>query len=164
MAFPLASGFVAWLAGLAASTMAFRKARLNLAQRRYLVALTCIGVSIAAVLFALSVTSEKLVMAEPHTANEPIGLAKGIHPGRVVWAHNPDATDWEGPGNGHLWQPEHTNQAVCDKMMSQTIRTLTGKNNDAAAWDAIFRYHNKARNKGDIGYKPGEKITIKVLQ
>jgi len=113
-------------------------------------------------LFALSATSEKPVMAELHTANAPLGVAKGIYPGRVVWAHDPDATDWEGPGNGHLWQPEHTNQKVCDKMMSQTIRTLAGKNTDAAAWDAIFRYHNKARNKGDVGYKPGEKITIKV--
>ncbi|MDT8301830.1 MAG: SMP-30/gluconolactonase/LRE family protein [Sedimentisphaerales bacterium] len=162
MAFPLASGFVAWLAALFASTMAFRKAKLNFAQRRYLIALVCIGVSVGTMLFALSVTSEKPVMAELHTANAPLGVAKGIYPGRVVWAHDPDATDWEGPGNGHLWQPEHTNQEVCDKMMSQTIRTLAGKNTDAAAWDSIFRYHNKARNKGDVGYKPGEKITIKV--
>ncbi len=64
MAFPLASGFVAWLAALVASTMAFRKAKFNLAQRRYLVALACIGVSVGAILFALSATSEKLVMAE----------------------------------------------------------------------------------------------------
>ena len=162
MAFPLASGFIVWLAGLAASTMAFRKARFNLAQRRYLVALACIGVSIGAVLFALSATSDKLVLAQPHTANAPIGVAKGIHPGRVVWAHDPHATDWEGPGNGHWWKPEHTNQQVCNKMMSETIRTLTGKNTDAAAWDAIFRYNNKARNKGDVGYTQGEKITIKV--
>ncbi len=162
MAFPLASGFVAWLAALFASTMAFRKAKINLAQRRYLIALVCICVSIGAVLFAFSATSEKLVMAQPQTANAPIGLAKGIYPGRVVWAHDADATDWEGPGNGHWWKPEHTNQQVCDKMMSQTIRTLAGKDTDAAAWDAIFRYHNKARNKGDVGYKPGEKITIKV--
>ena len=110
MAFPLASAFVAWLTALVASTMAFRKAKFNLAQRRYLMAIACIGVSVGAVLFALSATSEKVVMAEPHTANAPIGIAKGIYPGRVVWAHNPDATDWEGPGNGHLWQPEHTNQ------------------------------------------------------
>jgi len=162
MAFPLASGFVVWLTGLAASTMAFRKAKINLAKRRYLVALACIGVSIGAVLFALSVTSEKSALAEPHTVNAPIGVAKGIYPGRVVWAHDPDATDWEGPGNGHWWKPEHTNQQVCDKMMSQTIRKLAGKNTDAEAWDAIFRYHNKTRNKGNVGYEPGEKITIKV--
>ncbi len=162
MAFPLASGFVAWLTGLVASTIAFRKARLNLAKRRYLVALACIGISIGAVLLALSATSEKSALAEPHTANEPIGVARGIYPGRVVWAHDPDATDWEGPGNDHWWKPEHTSQQVCDKMMSQTIRTLSGKNTDAEAWDAIFRYHNKTRNKGNIGYERGEKITIKV--
>lgn len=162
MAFPMASGFVAWIAGLIASTMAFRKAKLNFAKRRYLIALACIGVSIGAVLLALSATSEEAAMAELQTANAPIGIAKGIYPGRVVWAHDPDATDWEGPGNGHWWKPEHTSQEVCDNMMSQTIRTLAGKNTDAEAWDAIFRYHNKNRNKGDVGYTPGEKITIKV--
>jgi gluconolactonase len=162
MAFPLASGFIVWLVGLVTSTLAFKKARISLARRRYLMALACIGISIGAVLFALSTTSEKPAMAEPHSANEPIGVAKGIYPGRVVWAHDPDATDWEGSGNGHWWQAQHTNQQICDNMMSKTIQSLTGKTTDAAAWDAIFRYNNKARNKGDVGYTPGEKITIKV--
>ena len=162
IAFPLASGFVAWLVGLGAATVAFRKAKFNFARRRFVLGLVCIVIGVGALLLTMSATGEKLVLAEPQSANEPIGVARGIYPGRVVWVHNPDATDWEGPGNGHWWKPEHTNQAACDKMMSQAIRNLTGKNTDAAAWDAIFRYHNKTRNKGDVGYKPGEKITIKV--
>ena len=162
IAFPLASGFVAWLVGLGAATMAFRKAKLNFARRRFVIGLVCIAIGVGALLLAMSATGEKLVLAQPQPANEPMGVAKGVYPGRVVWVHDPDATDWEGPGDGHWWQPEHTNQAACDKMMSQAIRNLTGKNTDAAAWDAIFRYHNKTRNKGDVGYKRGEKITIKV--
>ncbi len=161
-AFPLASGFVVWLLGLGASTMAFRKARLNFARRRFVLGLVCVAISIGALWIAVSATGEKLVLAEPQPANEPIGVARGIYPGRVVWVHDPDATDWKGPGNGHWWKPEHTNQKICDKMMSQAVCNLTGKSTEAAAWDAIFRYHNNTRNKGDVGYKPGEKITIKV--
>jgi gluconolactonase len=47
-------------------------------------------------------------------------------------------------------------------MVSKALRTLTGETTDAAAWDALFRYHNNARGKGNVGYKSGEKITIKV--
>ena len=35
--------------------------------------------------------------------NTPIGTGIGIHPGRVVWEHNPDATSWDGE-NSKWWQ------------------------------------------------------------
>ena len=162
VAFPLASGFVAWLLGLGAASVVFRKARLNLSRRRYFVGLMCIAVGTAAIWLLLGATGEKLVSAEPQAANQPIGVAKGIYPGRVVWVYDPEATDWEGPGNGHPWQNSHTNQAVVCQMMSRAIRELTGQTTDAAAWDRFFRYHNKIRGKGDVSYKPGEKIAIKV--
>jgi len=162
VALPLASGFVAWVLGLAGSTVAFRNAKHNLARRRYILALICIGVSIACLWLTISTTGEKLVLAEPQPANEPIGLAKGIYPGRVVWVHNPDVTEWEGPGDGHWWEGSYTNQAVVDQMMSQAIRELTGQASDAVAWDKIFGYFNKNRGKGNVGYKPDEKIVIKV--
>jgi gluconolactonase len=162
VAFPLASGFVAWLLGLTASAMAFRKAKLSFARRRYVLALACAALSVGAVWVAVSATGEKSALAEPQPANAPMGVAKGIHPGRVVWIHDPEATNWNGPGDGHPWQDEHTIPAVCEQMMSNALRSLTGESSDAKAWDALFRYHNKARGKGDVGYKPGEKITIKV--
>ena len=28
--------------------------------------------------------------------NTPMGVAKGIHPGRVAWAHDPKAAAWDG--------------------------------------------------------------------
>ena len=107
-------------------------------------------------------TIPESAMARQRTANRPVGEGKGVYPGRVVWVHDPDATDWKGPGYGHWWQPEHTNQAVCDKMLSNAIQILTGESTDAAAWDAIFRYHNKTHGKGNTGYKSREKICIKV--
>lgn len=161
-AFPLASGFVAWLLGLVASTMAFRKARLNFAKRRFVVGLICVAISIGALWVAISATAEKLVLAEPQPANEPIGVARGIYPGRVVWVHDPDATDWEGPGNGHWWESNHTSQVRVNKMMSRAICELTGASSDIDAWNKLFRHFNNAQGRGSVGYKPGEKIFIKV--
>ncbi len=162
MAFPLASGFVAWLVGLAASCVAFRKAKLSLARRRYVLGLVLVGVSVGALWLAISYTGQESALAEPQPANKPMGVAKGIYPGRVVWVHDPDATDWDGPGDDHWWQGDHTNQAVVSRMMSRAVRELTGAANDAAAWDKLFRHLNKTRVKGNVGYKAGEKIIIKV--
>ena len=92
----------------------------------------------------------------------PIGEAKGIHPGRVVWVHDPNATNWKGPGDGHWWEPAHTDQKEVNEMLSRALRGLTGEATDAGAWDKLFRHLNKTRGKGDVGYKPGEKIAVKV--
>ena len=162
VAFPLASGFVTWLLGFGAAVLAFKKAKLNFARRRYIVGLACVVLSVSAVWIAMTVTAEKSVLAEPQPVNKPMGTAKGINPGRVVWVHDPDATDWEGPGDGHPWQAEHTDPGRVREMISRAIRELTGAASDTEAWDGLFRYLNKARGKGDVGYKPGEKIVIKV--
>ena len=162
VAFPLASGFVAWLLGLGACGAAFRKAKLNFARRRYVVGLICITLSVGAIWVAVSTTGEKLVLAKEQPANKPIGVAKGIYPGRVAWIHDPNAADWQGPGDGHWWQSSHTNQERVSQMMALAIRNLAGEASDAAAWDKLFRHFNKTRGKGDVGYKPGEKVVIKV--
>ncbi len=162
VAMPLASGFLAWLLGIAASVAALRKAQVSLRSRRYALAAAALTVSVAMIWITLVTTTEKPLQAELQPGNQPIGVAQGIYPGRVVWVHDPDATDWKGPGDGHLWEPEHTDQAAVDEMMSQAVRNLTGQATDAAAWDALFRYHHKARGKGDVGYRSGQKITIKV--
>jgi len=162
VAFPLASGFIASLLGFGASALAFKKAKLNFARRRYIVGLVCIVLSVSAVWVAMTVTAEKSVLAEQQPVNEPMGTAKGINPGRVVWVHDPDATDWEGPGDGHPWQAEHSDPERVRGMVSRAIRELTGATDDTEAWDSLFKYLNKARGKGEVGYKPGEKIVIKV--
>src|SRR3989339_1551618 len=97
--------------------------------------------------------------------NEPMGEAKGIFPGRVVWVHNPDATnencDPMEEGNSYF-EPKNFNQDVIDQMLSQAIQSLTGKTSDAEAWDAIFKFHNNTRGKGEVGYQAGEKVFIKM--
>ena len=88
VAMPLASGFVAWLLGIAASIAAFRKAKASLAGRRYAIALIALTISVGAIWVALSATSEKPALAEIDPL-APIGEAKGIHPGRAMaWLRN----------------------------------------------------------------------------
>jgi len=164
-AFPLASGFVAWFLGLGAWAVAFRKAKVRSARRRYvIIGLVCLAVSVGAswLWLAVSTVSNKRAIAEPHAANVPMGVGLGIYPGRVVWVHDPEATDWEGPGDGHPWESSHTSLPRVSGMISRSIQELTGADSDAGAWEKLFRYFNKKRGKGGAGYKKGEKIAIKV--
>jgi hypothetical protein len=94
-------------------------------------------------------------------ANSPMGVAKGIHPGRVVWAQDAKATGWDGT-TGHWWNDANTDQKVVHRMTSRMVQDLTGKKNDKQAWDALFRSFNETRNLGNSGYRPGEKIAIKI--
>jgi len=162
VAFPLASGFVIWLAGAVGSITAIRRAKRSFAQSRYVLCVMLVAVSVGSLWLAQSMTAEKAVLADEPAANAPIGVAKGIHPGRVVWVHDPDATDWDGPGKGYWWESDQTNQAVVDQMMSRAIKALSGEQTSASAWDELFKHFNSTHGKGNIGYKPGEKIVVKV--
>jgi hypothetical protein len=95
-------------------------------------------------------------------ANHPIGTGQGIFPGRVTWARDLAATPWDGKtGN---WWDEGTgiSQPAVDRMMSRSLLSLSGAATDAAGWKAIFQYHNRARGRGDVGYRAGEKIAVKI--
>jgi len=162
VAFPLASGFAIWLTGAIGSVTAFRKAKRCLSQSRYALFAMLIAVSVGSIWFAQSITAEKAVYSSEPTSNAPIGVAKGIHPGRVVWVHDPDATDWAGPGDGHWWQSNHTDQAAVDQMMSRAIRALSDEKTDTSAWNKIFKHFNETHGRGKSGYKTGEKIVVKV--
>ena len=95
LAFPLASGFVVWLIGAFGSIAAFRRAKQAFHRSRWVVGALCIAVSIGAAFFAMSGGYERFVLGEAPTPNDPIGTARGINPGRVVWLHDPNAADWE---------------------------------------------------------------------
>jgi hypothetical protein len=164
VAAPLAGGFVVWLLGLAGSSLAYRRARRLLSQSRYVMAAVCAGLAVAALWGALSITSSDpagagVVTAEP--PNNPMGVAKGIHPGRVVWIRDPVATSWDG-ATGAWWEDDNTNQDAVDHMVCRAIHALTGQSDDKLAWEALFRYFNQMHGLGDAGYQRGEKIAIKI--
>ena len=81
---------------------------------------------VAGIAWAAFSSSDPVWAAYPaHPANEPIGVAQGLYPGRVVWVHDPEVTDWPGPGTGERWH-EHVDQAVANRMVSDALRTYTG--------------------------------------
>jgi parallel beta-helix repeat protein len=164
LAAPLASGFVIWLMGLVGSTLAYRKARRLLGQSRYVVAGVFLVGAVAAVWWSLDMSAGRGARADWNPSeppNSPMGIGKGIFPGRVVWVHEPQATRWDGQ-TGRWWEDQNVDQQVVDSMVSQALRTLTAQADDAAAWDALFRFFNRTRNLGDGGYQGGEKIAIKI--
>jgi len=109
--------------------------------------------------------TEKVFATALVTPNQPMGEAKGIYPGRVVWVHDSTAVNQncvvDAPGHG-WFLTENNNQAVIDGMVSIALHNLTGQNSDAGAWGAIFRFHNSAVGKGSVGYAKGEKVFIKI--
>ena len=162
VAMPLASGFVLWLVGLAGSVAASQRVRRLLRQSRAVLA--CLGLVTLTIIAVASLGGPVTPQAAgPWGPHGPIGKARGIHPGRVVWVHDPNATNWAGfNSRDHWWQDNCTDLAVVEKMVSQAVRGVAGRNDDAAAWDAIFRYFNASRGNGDVGYQPGENIAIKI--
>jgi hypothetical protein len=90
-----------------------------------------------------------------------MGVAKGIHPGRVVWVQNAKATSWDGT-TGHWWDDVYNDQKLVNSMTSRMVLDLTGRKNEKQAWDALFRSFNETRKAGNAGYRHGEVIAIKL--
>lgn len=91
--------------------------------------------------------------------HEAYGVGIGAMPGRVVWSHNPDAVDWNG--DGYWWEINHFDEAVVQKMVSDSIASLGGKESTKEGWSALFAASKEMRNMTG-GYISGEKIAIKA--
>lgn len=167
VAAPLAWGFIAYIASFPVSLLAFRKARAHLWKARYLVATLCFLIGVAAAVIGLQSWTQNASAGTAWTPadapNTPIGVARGINPGRVVWVRDPSAVHWDGKV-GHWWDPASTDQDKVDAMLSASMRTLTSAANDPAAWDALFHSYNQTHGKGSAGYVAGQKIVIKINQ
>ena len=166
-AFPLASGFVVWLLGMGAAAVAWRKARQQVREARVLVAASSLVVALALALVSIAHmpagdAGADFVPSDP--PNTPMGVARGIHPGRVAWVRDPEATNenWYDGCGTYYWQDTNTNQTAVDAMMSKALQWLTGCASDPAAWDALVRHFNQNKGHGDVGYRAGDKIAIKV--
>lgn len=96
--------------------------------------------------------------------NTPMGTAKGIFPGRVVWMRDPAATPWHGDiTNGHWWDTgTGVNQEAVDRMLSRSLQALTGAKDNAQAWGKLFTHFNSTHQRGNVGYKSGELVALKI--
>jgi hypothetical protein len=164
---PIASTFVIYLVGIFSSLLFFKKAKQYLYESRYILFSVFLLVG---VIFGISTylpTSQKVYANYQSTLedpNTPIGVGKGVYPGRVVWIHDTNAVNQNCTNTtGDYWsQDNNTNQQKVDSMVSKAIRMLTGKETDADAWDAIFRNYNQTHGRGNVGYTASEKIVIKL--
>ena len=108
-------------------------------------------------------------MSEPFapadSANSPQGTAIGIFPGRVTWAFDPSATNWDESWDErediHYWDDDHTSQTVVDEMVGNTVLWLTDEDEMEDAWQALFEDFNSKRGKGAVGYISGESVVLK---
>ena len=93
--------------------------------------------------------------------NTPMGVAKGIHPGRVAWAYDPKAAASDGK-HGLYSDADNNSQTRVNDMLEGVIIALTNQKTIDKAWDELFRLFNYKKGKGAVSYKKGEKIAIKV--
>ena len=95
--------------------------------------------------------------------NRPIGRAQGLSPGRVVWIHDPKAAQWDGsPGAGGWFEDKATDPTRAEAMLLRALRLLTAAKSDPEVWTAIFRHYNRTHGRGDVGYRPGEQVAVKL--
>jgi hypothetical protein len=175
VAAPIMSGFITYLLGVAGLTAISRRSKRKIFNVRYWSTFFLLTGVIATMAISPSNNTETAFQTtETRTGPEdgpnlPIGEAKGIFPGRVVWAWNPDATNemflHNDPDKGDWFaNPENNNGTVQGKMFRDGVLKLTGKKSPSKAWDAMFRYFNDKKLGKAKGYIKGEKIFIKINQ
>ena len=169
-AIPVAFSFLAWISASALGIFLLRISRNFFNKKRIIFAgvLCLIGVSIFGVaqLFnssdlSAATQSETDLSVFSTKPNQPIGTAKGIYPGRVTWVRDIAATPWDGK-TGKCWEEGNINEQALTSMMSKSVRSLTGATNDTKAWTRLFQYYNRRHGKGNIGWKPGELVAVKI--
>jgi hypothetical protein len=172
VAAPLAGGFVAYIAGMAIALFSLKKAAHLFRKHRSIVATSLVLCGVAVGSFTVlktdsesqsyaAITARDSLFVPSDSPNTPMGVARGIFPGRVVWMWDSTATTWNGT-TGNWWSDTYTHQSVVDSMLTKSLLSLTGKSTESAAWDTLFKYFNVKHAKGNVGYKTGEKIAIKI--
>jgi hypothetical protein len=161
---PFMSAFVLYLIGLSATVYVFKEKKGRLLLLKSVLGIVFVISLLISFKASIPAAAPILENGANLTANTPIGVAKGIFPGRVVWVMDKDATnEYCSNADGDYWfMDQNTDQAVVEKMLGDGIKKISGENTSAKAWDAIFKYFNSNHNKGAVGYKTGEKVVVKI--
>jgi hypothetical protein len=165
VAYPIASAFVVYLLGLATSAFALGKMKDHWKNSRYWAMAGFFVIALVAGFLSFQADQPTVYANSSYLdiANTPMGVAKGIFPGRVVWFKNPNATNENCTNNAFgkaYYLPENTN--VVNEMVRSSILSLTGKSSVHDAWDTLFINFNMKKGKGAVSYQTGEKILIKT--
>lgn len=165
---PLMSAFVIYIISLTSTFLFQFRNNKQIIQSRFMLWFAVISIAFFSFTSSTNNTLE-LVNPSYYIPNQPIGVAKGIFPGRVVWVHNPEATltsfknigkDYRGDDLWYL--DKNCNQDVVAGMLNLSILEIAGTKSNTEAWDEIFKYFNNTHGKGDVGYASNEKIAIKL--
>lgn len=164
---PFAASFISYLAGMSVTVLAVQKLRST--NRNMIGSLFAfLGLFIGIFLFVVGDNSgsraEVPMLKSDELPNTPMGVARGIHPGRVVWVWNANATDencTNEPGD-YWFQDDNADAVVISDMLSKSLQLLAGEENDSLAWDALFRHYNETHGNGNTPYQAGQKIAIKI--
>ena len=174
VAAPFMSGFIAYLLAVGGLVNLSRKLKRKFNVRYAATLLLLTGAVMVMAVSPSDITlkeyqEEALRTGPDDGPNQPIGTAKGIFPGRVVWVWNPDATNEKFEHNDfekYSWfvDRENNNPEVIAKMFQDGILKLTGKKNISKSWNALFRFFNEKKIGKKKLYSKGEKIFIKINQ
>jgi uncharacterized protein (DUF362 family) len=160
-AFPLASAFVVWLLAVKAGVSVYCAAHFRRLQRGLAVAwmvFVCVLGLWGATAIAQTILQSWVPSDPPNT---PIGVARGIVPGRVAWAYDPQAATWDGK-TGNFYDDHATSLPRVEAMLSQTIQSVSDQATDAGAWRALFEHFNTQHGRGVRGYRAGERVAVKI--
>jgi len=170
VAAPVAGGFITYLLGALGMAHALGRARHHMRSARPVLATLFVLAGLGAGALVVLATDADVhadglavdsLFVPTDPPNTPMGVARGIFPGRVVWMWDSSAATWDGR-NYNWWSDGSTSQTAVDSMFSRGLRALTGAAGDSAAWDALFRYFNARHGKGSVPYQGGEKIAVKL--
>jgi hypothetical protein len=159
----MASAFAIYLLGISVSVFSLKKSKHYFRLSKYTLALLFVaGAALSAFITipfspgtAISAVTD--IQADP---NNPIGIAKGIFPGRVVWVYDRNATDSTATNKAGDYWIENTDLATVESMLSRGIRNWPGKTT-AKAWNDIFVFYNETT--AGCRLQAGEKIFIKSI-
>lgn len=180
---PFMSAFVIYLLSFSGAFLAFRKAKDSFYKSKYfMTGIFAIAAIISSVIFfghdarvALSQVFNQNAPL-PDAPNSPMGIGKGIKPGRVAWVYNANATNinctnsWGPDGKGGTtdddgyFLPKNTDKEVVKTMMDSAIMNIAGEETVQKAWDKIFKHFNNQKGLGEVGYSQEQTIFIKVNQ
>jgi len=170
VAIPISSSFFVFLGGIITSMLSFHKIKNLLKNKKVSVPIISIFIllgfsGIIMTVSGLSVPGIAKYKTVQQPPNQPMGEAQGIFPGRVVWVHDPEATNQscipDKYGDG-WYLNKHNDQEVIDEMLNKALLELSGTTEIKSAWDTLFKFHNQQRGKAAVNYQAGEKIFIKI--
>ncbi|MFC2089499.1 sugar-binding protein [Bacteroidota bacterium] len=170
-AFPVMATFILWLTSFTGAFIAFKKLGNLFRHSRYLVGslVLIVGLTFSAILIntgplKIKGNSAAIDVEVYHPSIEPMGTAQGIYPGRVVWNWNPDATDetCTNTYEDRYVLDSNTDQDVVYEMLENSVIALGGGTDVASSWNAIFKYFNQKKGKGETSYSSDETIFIKI--